>query len=114
MSNHQPRSAPGTVLPSLPWRFELSSRCAWRNSPGALAGVWRVLSEGRVSVTAMTLETSGHLRMVVDNHVLAAGALLEHHHQVTEHDVLVLPISNGPGAFAPILKLMADAGVNIE
>jgi hypothetical protein len=52
--------------------------------------------------------------MVVDNHVHAGAVLREHHHQVTERDVIVLSIPNGPGSLAPTLRLVADAGVNVE
>jgi len=93
-------------------RTELSFRLP--NSPGALAGVCRLLSDERVNVLAMTLDTSGQLRMVVDNHVHGAAVLRDHHHQVAERDVLVASVPNSPGALAPALKLMSDAQINIE
>lgn len=92
-------------------RIELSLRLA--NSPGSLAGVCRLLSDERVNVQALGLE-GGQLRMVVDNHVHAAAVLREHHHQVTERDVIVTAVPNAPGALAPALKLLGEAGVNIE
>ena len=84
------------------------------NSPGALAGVCRLLSNERVNVVAMTLDSGGQLRMVVDNHVHGAAALREHHHQVSERDVLVTAIPNSPGSLAPMLRLIAEGGVNVE
>ena len=92
-------------------RIELSLRLA--NSPGSLAGVCRLLSDERVNVQALGLE-GGQLRMVVDNHVHAAAVLREHHHQVTERDVIVTAVPNAPGALAPALKLLGEAGVNVE
>ena len=92
-------------------RIELSLRLA--NSPGTLAGVCRLLSDERVNVQALGLE-GGQLRMVVDNHVHAAAVLREHHHQVTERDVIVTAVPNAPGALAPALKLLGEAGVNVE
>jgi hypothetical protein len=68
-------------------RVELSLRLA--NSPGALAGVCRLLSDERINVQAMGLEAGGQLRLVVDNHIHAA-------------------------AMAPALRLISDAGVNVE
>ena len=50
----------------------------------------------------------------MDNHVHAAGVLREHHHKVTERDVIVTTIANAPGALAPTLRLVADASVNVE
>ena len=93
-------------------RTELALRLP--NSPGALAGVCRLLSDERVNILAMALETSGQLRMVVDNHVHAAGILREHHHQVTERNVIVTSVPNMPGALAPALRLVSEANVNVE
>jgi hypothetical protein len=93
-------------------RTELNLRLP--NSPGALAGVCRLLSDERVNIVAMALEASGHLRMVVDNHVHGAAVLREHHHQVTERDVILMPVPNTPGALAPALTLLSDADVNVE
>jgi len=93
-------------------RTELSLRLG--NSPGALAGVCRLLSTERVNVLAMGLETGGQLRLVVDNHVHGAAILREHHHQVTERDVIVTAVPNTPGALAPALQFVADADVNVE
>ena len=93
-------------------RTELSLRIP--NSPGALAGVLRLLSAERVNVQALALESSGQLRLVVDNHVHGGAVLREHHHQVSERDVVVTLVPNTPGALAPALRLAADAGVNVE
>lgn len=93
-------------------RTELSLRLP--NSPGALAGVTRLLSNERVNVVAMSLDSSGQLRIVVDNHVHGAAVLREHHHRVTERDVILTAVPNTPGALAPMLRLIADAGVNVE
>lgn len=93
-------------------RTELSLRIP--NSPGALAAVCRLLSTERVDILALSLESGGQLRMVVDNHVHGSAVMREHHHQVTERDVVVVALPNSPGALAPALKLMADAGINVE
>ena len=93
-------------------RTELSLRIP--NSPGALAGVCRLLSNERVNVLAMMLEGGGQLRLVVDNHTHGGAILREHHHQVTERDVIVTAVPNGPGGLAPILRLVSDANVNVE
>jgi hypothetical protein len=93
-------------------RIELSLRLG--NSPGALAGVCRLLSDERVNVQAIGLEAGGQLRMVVDNHVHAAAVLRDHHHQVTERTVIVTAVPNSPGALGPALRLIAEASVNVE
>ena len=93
-------------------RTELSLRLA--NSPGALAGVCRLLSDERVNILAMGLSETGQLRLVVDNHVHGGAVLREHHHQVAERDVLVMSVPNSPGSLAPAMRLVADAGINVD
>ena len=84
------------------------------NSPGALGAVCRLLSDERVNVLAMSLDAAGQLRLVVDNHVHGAAVLRDQRHQVTERDVLLLAVSNGPGSLAGPLRLLTDAGINID
>lgn len=84
------------------------------NSPGALAGVCRLLAQEGVSIIAMTLEASGLLRLVLDNHVRGAGALRAQHHTVSERPVIVATVAGRPGALAPLLAMAADAGVNVD
>jgi hypothetical protein len=93
-------------------RTELSLRLP--NSPGALSGVCRLMSDERVNIIALMLESSGQMRMVVDNHVHGGAVLREHHHQVSEREVILVTVPNTPGSLAPALKLLADANVNIE
>jgi hypothetical protein len=93
-------------------RTELTLRLP--NSPGALAAVCQVLSDERINILAMALETSGQLRLVVDNPVHGASTLRERHHEVIERDVLVSAVPNAAGALAPTLRLASDAGVNVE
>ncbi len=96
----------------MPIRTELNLRLS--NSPGALVRVCRLLADERVNVLALSLEASGQLRLVVDNHVHGAAVLREHHHQVTERDAIVIGVSNAPGSGAVVTGLLADTGANIE
>jgi hypothetical protein len=93
-------------------RTELSLRL--QNSPGALGSVCRALSDEHVNILAMSLDISGQLRLLVDNHVHAAAVLQERHHKVTERSVVVLALSNAPGTLGATLKLVSDAGLNID
>ena len=93
-------------------RTELSLRLP--NSPGALAGICRLLSAEHVNIVALSLEASGRLHLIVDNPVRATGALISHHHQVTEQEVLVVAAGNQAGGLAPVLALVSDAGVNVN
>jgi hypothetical protein len=93
-------------------RTELNLRLP--NSPGALAGVCRLLSTERVNILAMALEAGGQLRLVVDNHVHGGAVLREHHHHVTERDVILIALPHTPGGLAAALRLVNDATVNVE
>ena len=53
--------------------------------------------------------------MVVDNHVHGAAVLREHHHQVTERDVIVTSVPERTRMrWRRLLKLVGDADVNVE
>jgi hypothetical protein len=93
-------------------RTELTLRLP--NSPGALAGICRLLSSEHVNIVALSLESDGRLHVLVDNPVRAVGALTAQHHQVSQHDVLFIAAGHQPGGLAPTLALMADAGVNVN
>src|SRR5262245_41501215 len=82
----------GLLFRAMAIRIELS--CRLPNSPGALGGVCRLLSNERINIIAMTLESGGQLRLVVDNHVHGGAVLREHHHQVVERDVIVTSLPN--------------------
>jgi hypothetical protein len=93
-------------------RIELS--LSLPNSPGALNGICGLLGSESVNILAMTLETGGILRLVVDNHVRGAAVLREHSHHVVEHDVILLAVPQATGALVAPLQLVADAGVNVD
>ena len=84
------------------------------NSPGALGRVAQVLGGERINILAMSVDTSGSLRLVVDNPLHAASTLREQHYQVEERDVLYTSMPNEPGSLGRALKVIADAGVNVE
>jgi hypothetical protein len=96
----------------VPVRTELSLRLP--NSPGSLAAVCGILGREGVAITALGLEAGGQLRLVVDNHVRASGALRDAHHKIVERDVLVVSVSNEAGGLAAVARLIAESGVNVE
>jgi hypothetical protein len=96
----------------MPLRSEVSLKLP--NSPGALGRVCRLLADERVTVLAMSLATNGLLRLVVDNHVRAAGVLAQHHHTVTTRDVLLLSLPRTAEALGSILQSLADGSVNVD
>lgn len=84
------------------------------NSPGTLGRVAQLLGDERINMLAMSVDPSGHLRMVVDNPLHAAGTLREQHYNVEERDVLYTAMPNEPGSLARALKLLSDAGINLD
>jgi hypothetical protein len=84
------------------------------NSPGTLGRVSEVLGNARINMLAMSVDGSGALRMVVDNPLHAAGALREQHYQVDERDVLYATVPNEPGSLGRVVKMLAEAGINLD
>ena len=84
------------------------------NSPGTLGRVSQLLGAERINMLAMSIEPSGHLRLVVDNPLHAISTLREQHYNVEERDVLYTVMPNEPGSLSRALRLLGDAGVNIE
>jgi hypothetical protein len=84
------------------------------NSPGTLSGVSQLLGAERINMLAMSIEPSGLLRLVVDNPLHALNTLREQHYNVEERDVLYTVMPNEPGSLSRALRLLGEAGVNIE
>ena len=93
-------------------RTELNLRL--QNSPGSLARVCKVLADERLNLIALNLDGNGTLRFVVDNPIHAAATLKEQHYQVEQRDVLYAVIPNQPGSLARAVRLVADAGLNLD
>ena len=93
-------------------RTELSLRL--QNSPGALDRVCQCLTDERVNILALTVESAGVLRMVVDNPLHAAGLLEEREYAVEQRQVLFVQLPNDPGALERAARMLANADVNVE
>ena len=93
-------------------RTELSLRLS--NSPGSISRACATLSDARVNILALNVESSGVMRVVVDNPVHAAGALTEQHYKVDSKDVLYVIVPNQPGAGQKLAQIIAAAGVNVD
>jgi len=86
------------------------------NKPGVLAAVTGALAEAKVNMTALSLMDSGDhgmLRMVCGDSEKARAVLSSTHDRWTETEVLVLELSNTPGAFAAVSKRLAEADINV-
>jgi hypothetical protein len=79
-----------------------------------LGRVAQLLGNERINLLAMSLDSTGAMRIVVDNPLHAAGTLREQHYQVEERDVLYTTLPNEPGALARVIRTVADAGINLD
>jgi len=99
-------------IPRMAIQREITVKLA--NSPGALSRVSQLLGGERINMLAMSIDPSGHLRMVVDNPLHAANTLREQHYNVGERDVLYTVMPNEPGSLSRALRLLGEAGINVE
>jgi hypothetical protein len=99
-------------IPRMAIQREITVKLA--NSPGALSRVSQLLGGERINMLAMSIDPSGHLRMVVDNPLHAANTLREQHYSVDERDVLYTVMPNEPGSLSRALRLLGEAGINVE
>lgn len=93
-------------------RTEISLRLP--NSPGELGRVCRHLVDERINILALSLESGGTLRLVVDNPLHAAGTLEDKEYAVDRRDVLFIQVPNDPGSLEKTADVLAGAGVNVD
>lgn len=87
------------------------------NKAGRVSEVTDILGEKGVNIRGFSVSDTadyGILRLVVDRPDDATAALREHNFTVKESDVLCIKLQDEPGALAKVLKMVSDAGVNIE
>jgi hypothetical protein len=87
------------------------------NKPGVLAQVTQALASEKVNLVAMTLVDSqehGVLRMVAEDPGTTRKVLQRLNLPMTETDVIVLEMSNRPGALADVATLLGTNHININ
>ena len=87
------------------------------NKPGVLAQVAKALADEKVNIVAMTLADSdehGVMRLVVEDPPAARPVITKLNLPTTETDVLVLELSNRPGALAAVATSLAQDHINIR
>ena len=87
------------------------------NRKGRLKEVTQVLAEAQVNIRALALAESaefGILRLVVDNPEKAKSVLSSSGFTVKEQDVFAVAVPDKPGGFYQVVKLLADADINID
>lgn len=87
------------------------------NKPGILAQVTGALAQEKINLMAMTLvdaQEHGVLRFVVEEAEEARGVLRRVNLPMTESEVLLLELSNRPGALADVATLLGKNHINIS
>ncbi|MBN1808331.1 MAG: ACT domain-containing protein [Planctomycetes bacterium] len=87
------------------------------NRPGRLLEVTGILADAGINIIALELaDTSdyGILRMIVDRPQEAQKALSSGGLTVITNDVVVVDVANRPGGLKGVLKILSDAGANVE
>ena len=87
------------------------------NKPGRLAELTGFLAEGGVSIRAFSIADTtdfGILRLIVSDTQKAAEVLKAAGVAVSITEVVGISIPDVTGAFAKVVKVLADAGENVE
>lgn len=87
------------------------------NKPGRLADITEVLANANVDIRAISVaDTSdfGILRVIVDRPKEAVLALREHGMTVSLTTVLAVGLTDEKGAFSKVIRILANAGVDVE
>ena len=87
------------------------------NKAGRVSEVTAALGETGVNIRGFSVSDTaefGILRLVVDDPDRGKSVLKEAGFTVKESDVVCIKLPDEPGSLARVLKVVSDAGVNIE
>ena len=87
------------------------------NKPGKLVEVTETLSRSGVDLRALSLADTtdfGILRLIVDKPERALDILQEAGYLVQTSKVIPVSVSDAPGGLTGALRILADAGVDVE
>lgn len=87
------------------------------NKAGRLTDVSEALGEARVNIRGFSVSDTagfGIVRLVVDDPARGREALVGAGFTVRVSDVLCINLPDDPGGLASVLRIVSDAGVNIE
>jgi hypothetical protein len=87
------------------------------NKAGRVSEVTDLLGGGGINIRGFSVADTadyGILRLVVDDPAAAAALLRDKGFTVHENDVVCVMLEDRPGGLANALKVVSDAGVNIE
>ena len=84
---------------------------------GALAGITEELAAAGVNLRALSIAEThdfGVLRFIADDEEKAAQALRDAGHVLSLTPVLAVLLKDEPGSFARTVRVLADAGIDVE
>ena len=87
------------------------------NESGRVSEVTGLLGEHEINIRGFSVSDTaefGILRLVVDKPADAIGVLRDAGFTVREDEVICIDLPDQPGGLAGVLKVVAEAGVNIE
>jgi len=87
------------------------------NQPGKLVEALETLAEADIDLRALSLADTadfGILRTIVDKPDLALDVLTNAGFLVKSNEVLAVVVGDKPGGLASVMRILAEAGVDIE
>jgi hypothetical protein len=87
------------------------------NKPGRVSEIADLVGSGGVNIRGFSVSDTadyGIMRLVTDDPAAARRLLREAGFTVREDDVICVELPDEPGALGKVLKVVSDAGVNIE
>ena len=87
------------------------------NKPGKLVEALETIAEAGVDLRALSLADTadfGILRVIVDRPDQALQALQESGYLVRSNEVIPVSVGDKPGGLSSVLRILANAGVNVE
>jgi hypothetical protein len=87
------------------------------NKPGRLVEALETLADKGIDLRALSLADTadfGILRIIVDKPASALDILQDAGYLVKSSEVIPVAVGDKPGGLAAVLRLLADAGVDVE
>ena len=87
------------------------------NKQGALVSITEALASHNVNIRALSIadtEDFGILRLIVNDNAAACSTLLDKGYLIKTTDVVGIKIGDAPGKLSGALRVLDDAGINME
>lgn len=87
------------------------------NEAGELAMVAEAVADQGINITAfagLTCDESGTVMLMTDDHAATWDILITLDRIVRDMEIVTVKVQPQPGTLAPLARLLADRGVNVE